>query len=74
MMDIMEFIQQYQGEHVADAWDGAQPVEGLGSVVRGHLDTIQLHVTEQVVIEDSRADKLDFLIKEALEAKQAGKL
>ena len=56
------FIQPYQGENLADAWDRAPPVAGVGIVVLGQLDTRQRQLAEQVVsVRDPGAVPLDTL-------------
>ena len=46
----MDFVEQHEGQDLADAWDRAQPVEGLGIVRLGGLDETQLQAGPQAII------------------------
>jgi hypothetical protein len=61
--DIMDFVEQHEGQDLADPWDRAQALEGLHIVLFGGLHDRPLKVREQaVVVVDQREVHLDALL------------
>lgn len=47
---VMNLVEQYQTQELANTWYRAQPIEGVGLVLVGGVDNVELQVAEQVVV------------------------
>jgi hypothetical protein len=58
-VDVVDFVEQYETENLADAWYGLQQIQGVGVMLFGGFEDGQFHVAEQLVVVVNQG-KVDF--------------
>ena len=58
-VNVVDFVEPYETENLADAWDGVKQIQGVGVMLCGGFEDGQFHVTEPLVVVVNQG-KVDF--------------